>query len=204
MSDAARSAGSWARLALCFGVVGFLAACRAGDREPAQAAATMENDVPVAINSDSPFQYPSAQYDQGIEGEVRLRLYVDSAGRVRPESTRVAASSGTPALDSAALRGAAGLQFAPAHRSGQAVGMAFYQPVIFRRAAERPASPAHGTVSPTRSTASPARSAVSPAQSAPSPARGAPSPARAAPAPAESTASPPPSTPAPPQGSPGP
>ena len=113
-----------------------LAAC--GGREPAQAAATMENDVPVAINSGSPFEYPSDLYDQSVEGQVRLRLYVDSAGRVQPDSTRVASSSGTPGLDSAAVRGAAQLLFAPAHRNGQAVGMAFYQPVIFRRAPAPP------------------------------------------------------------------
>ena len=96
----------------------------------------MENDVPVAINSGSPFQYPPDLYDQGVQGEVRLRLYVDSAGRIQPESTRVASGSGTPALDSAAVRGAALLQFAPAHRDGRAVGMAFYQPVNFHRGGE--------------------------------------------------------------------
>jgi len=124
---------------LCCGVAALLSAC--GGRAPAAAAASVENDVPVAVNSDSPFQYPSAQYDQGVEGEVRLRLYVDSAGRVRPESTRVAASSGAPALDSAAVRGAAQLLFAPAHKDGNAIGMAFYQPVVFRRAAEPQAAP---------------------------------------------------------------
>jgi TonB family protein len=120
------------------GVCAFLvlAACQGRNSPPA--AGTTENDVPVAVNSGSPFQYPSDAYDQGAEGQVRLRLYVDSAGRVQPESTRVASSSGTPALDSAAVRGSAQLQFAPAHRNGQAVGMAFYQPVIFRRGAEPP------------------------------------------------------------------
>jgi TonB family protein len=107
-------------------------ACRGGkDRAPA--APVRENDVPVAVNSESPFQYPPDLYDQGVEGEVRLRLFVDSTGRVHPESTVVATTSGTPGLDSAAVRGAAQLQFAPAHRDGQPVGMAFYQPVIFRR-----------------------------------------------------------------------
>jgi TonB family protein len=107
-------------------------ACRSGnDRAPA--APVRENDVPVAVNSESPFQYPPDLYDQGIEGEVRLRLFVDSTGRVHPESTAVATTSGMPGLDSAAVRGAAQLQFAPAHRDGQPVGMAFYQPVIFRR-----------------------------------------------------------------------
>ena len=125
-----------ATVRLCFCASLLLASCRG--RNPAPAAATTENDVPVAINSGSPFQYPAELYDQSVEGQVRLRLYVDSAGRVQPDSTRVASSSGTPALDSAAVRGAALLQFAPAHRNSQPVGMAFYQPVIFRRNAEPP------------------------------------------------------------------
>ena len=121
-----------------------LAAACGGEPEAAQVKAEAErqaNDVPVAINGESPFQYPPDLYDQGLEGEVRLRLYVDALGRVRPESTRVASSSGTPALDSAAAAGAALLRFAPAHRDGQPVGMAFYQPVIFRRRAAPLAPP---------------------------------------------------------------
>ena len=116
-----------------------VAACHR--REPAEAAASTENDVPVVINSSPPFQYPLDAWTEGTEGEVRLRLYVDSAGRVQPDSTRVASGSGTPALDSAAVRGAALLQFAPAHRDGQAVGMAFYQPVVFRHTAEPSGQP---------------------------------------------------------------
>jgi protein TonB len=115
------------------------AACHGSERAPA--AVIRETDAPVAINSASPFHYPSALYEQGIEGEVRLRLFVDSTGRVVPESTRVATSSGTRGLDSAAVRGAAQLRFAPAHRDGQPVAMAFYQPVIFRRAPEGPEGP---------------------------------------------------------------
>jgi len=108
-------------------------ACRQNDDDVRQQAQARQNDVPVAVNGESPFQYPSDLYDQGIEGEVRLRLWVDSAGRVAVESTRVASSSGTPGLDSAATRGAALLTFAPAHRDGRPVATAFYQPVIFRR-----------------------------------------------------------------------
>lgn len=114
--------------------------CRQAPEQVRRDAASGQNDVPVAVNGESPFQYPADLYDQGIEGEVRLRLYVDSAGRVLPESTRLASSSGTPRLDSAALAGAAQLRFAPAHRSGTAVGVAFYQPVIFRRRAAPGAS----------------------------------------------------------------
>jgi len=128
-----------ASVRLGVGVSCLFAAC--GGPQPAPAAAKAENDVPVAINSGSPFQYPPDLYDQGVEGEVRLRLYVDSAGRVQPESTRVVSSSGTPGLDSAAVRGAGLLLFAPAHKNGQAVGLAFYQPVIFRRGAEPAGQP---------------------------------------------------------------
>jgi len=118
-----------------------LGGCRPEAAEVAHQAANRQNDVPVAINGESPFQYPAELYDQGIEGEVRLRLYVDSTGRVAPESTRVASSSGTPALDSAAVAGASALRFAPAHHDGVPVGVAFYQPVIFQRRAGSAGAP---------------------------------------------------------------
>jgi len=117
-----------------------LAACARG--RDAGAAAQRSTEVPVALNVESPFLYPPDLYDQGVEGEVRLRLFVDAQGRVVADSTRVASSSGMPALDSAALRGAAELRFAPAQRDGAPVATAFYQPVIFRRAAAPPGSPA--------------------------------------------------------------
>lgn len=112
-----------------------LSSCKADPEQVRRDAATGRNEVPVAINGESPFQYPADLYDQGLEGEVRLRLFVDSAGRVLPESTTIAATSGTPRLDSAAVAGAAQLRFAPAHRDGVPVATAFYQPVIFRRPA---------------------------------------------------------------------
>ncbi len=121
-----------AALLLCVGAAVPLCACR---KEQRAAAATGENDVPVALNGESPFQYPAALYDQGVEGEVRLLLYVDALGRVVPDSTRIAASSGTPALDSAAVSGSAQLRFAPAHKNGQPVAAAFVQPVIFKKTA---------------------------------------------------------------------
>jgi protein TonB len=122
-----------------------LLGCGRDDAAQRDAVATGQNDVPVAINGESPFQYPAALYDAGVEGEVRLRLFVDALGRVAPESTRVESSSGTPALDSAAIDGAARLRFAPAHRDGQPVAATFVQPVIFRKAAA-PAAPVPGTV----------------------------------------------------------
>lgn len=130
-----------ASVRLCVCASCFLAACKPSDDTLRTDARSRQNDVPVAINGESPFQYPADLYDQGLEGEVRLRLWVDSTGRVNPDSTRIAASSGTAALDTAALRGAVQLQFAPAHRDGRPVGAAFYQPVIFRRRAAPGAAP---------------------------------------------------------------
>ncbi len=113
-----------------------LAACSKGGEAPARADA--ESAMPVALNTESPFQYPADLFDQGVEGEVRLRLFVDTTGNVVDDSTRVASSSGTPEFDSAAIRGAAQLRFARGRRDGKPVAMAFYQPVIFRHLAAGP------------------------------------------------------------------
>ena len=114
-------------------LVAAASACGGSEPPPDQAAPPPPDaEAPVAVNAESPIQYPAALYDQKIEGNVVLRLFVDSAGRLVPESTRVAESSGYPALDSAALAGADQLTFAPARRRGVAVATAFLQPVEFR------------------------------------------------------------------------
>lgn len=127
------------RPALLLPLLVALAACSRGGGAGDTAARGTE--MPVALNGESPFQYPADLYDQGAEGEVRLRLFVDAQGRVVEDSTRVSSSSGIPGLDTAAIRGAAVLHFAPGRRDGTPVGMAFYQPVIFRRAAAPEGSP---------------------------------------------------------------
>ena len=91
-----------------------------------------DQEPPVALNADSPIQYPPRLYDQKVEGDVMLRLFVDSTGRLLPESSRVAEPSGYPALDSAALSGSRKLRFAPARRHGLSIATAFLQPVEFR------------------------------------------------------------------------
>jgi TonB family protein len=87
---------------------------------------------PVAINPVSPVDNPVTLLEQGIEGRVLLRLYADSTGTLAPDSTRVAESSGYPALDSAAVSGAASLRFAPARRHGRPVAGSYLQPIHFR------------------------------------------------------------------------
>ena len=112
-------------------------ACRKAPPAPERTGAAAANtppdqEPPVALNANSPIQYPPKLYDQKVEGDVVLRLFVDSTGRLAPESSKVAESSGYPALDSAALTGVKKLRFAPARRHGLAVATAFLQPVEFR------------------------------------------------------------------------
>ena len=101
------------------------------DHVPAVPAIPPE-EPPVAINPVSPVRYPPALLAQGIEGRVLLRLFVDSAGNVIPDSTRIAESSGYPALDSAALVGSPELRFSPALLRGRPIAAPFLQPVQFR------------------------------------------------------------------------
>ncbi|MEO8090980.1 MAG: energy transducer TonB [Gemmatimonadales bacterium] len=104
-------------------------------------AVTPAEEPPVAINAVSPVRYPQALLEQGIEGQVLLRLYVDSAGQVVPDSARIAESSGYPALDSAALVAAPELRFSPALLQGHPVAASFIQPVQFRGPRARPKNP---------------------------------------------------------------
>lgn len=103
--------------------------------------ATSAEEPPVAINAVSPVRYPPALLEQGIEGQVLLRLYVDSAGQVIPDSTRIEESSGYPALDSAAVVGSPELRFSPALHQGRPVAAPFIQPVQFRGPRARPKNP---------------------------------------------------------------
>jgi TonB family protein len=126
-------------------LVGALVACerkddgtmKLTDHKPAEPATQVE-EPPVAINPVSPVRYPQALLDQGIEGQVLLRLFVDSSGRVLADSTRIAESSGYPALDSAALVGSPELRFSPARQQGRPVATPFLQPVQFRSHRPRP------------------------------------------------------------------
>ena len=102
------------------------------EQHASEPAPPPDQEPPVALNSESPIQYPPRLFDQRVEGDVVLRLFIDSTGRLAPESSRVAESSGYPALDSAALTGAKRLRFAPARRRGVPVATAFLQPIEFR------------------------------------------------------------------------
>jgi TonB family protein len=114
-----------------------VAACGGGSQqsngEASQAAPAPESEAPVALNPEVPIAYPPTLYEQKVEGDVMLRLFVDSTGKLIPESTRVAEPSGYAALDSAAVAGSVALKFAPGKRHGIPVATAFLQPVEFRQ-----------------------------------------------------------------------
>jgi len=132
-------------LAVAFTLALPIAACDRGAHDgtmrfpsdvPSTAGPQIES-APVALNGESPVVYPEALLAQRIEGTVLLRLYADSNGMIAPESTRVAESSGYPALDSAALAGAPGLRFAPAVHEGRPLATLFLQPIQFRHQQRR-------------------------------------------------------------------
>jgi protein TonB len=137
------------RTAFAAGIAVAALACGGSAPAPATqgagAAPPPEAEAPVALNPDVPIAYPPALFEDRIEGDVVLRMFVDTAGRLVPESTRVAESSNYSALDSAALAGSTKLRFAPAKRRGVPVATAFLQPVEFRylgAGAARGAAPA--------------------------------------------------------------
>jgi len=124
------------RFGLALAALGIIAGCSRGDGNtvalPDQSTARRGDDPPVVINPTSPVEYPATLYGRGIEGKVVLRLFVDETGTLTPDSTRLAESSGYPALDSAALAAVPSFRFAPALQNGTPVGALFLQPVHFR------------------------------------------------------------------------
>jgi TonB family protein len=88
--------------------------------------------APVMLNAQPPFRYPPSLYDRKVQGNVVLRLFIDSTGRVWPESTLVTESSGFPALDTAAIQGSDVLRFKPAIKDGAPMNVRVAFPVYFR------------------------------------------------------------------------
>ena len=95
-------------------------------------ATTRPDTMPVMRNTELPFRYPSALYAQKVQGNVTLRIFIDSTGRVYPESTLVVETSGYPALDSAAVKGSQELSFRPAKKRAESIAVSVLYPVFFR------------------------------------------------------------------------
>ena len=90
------------------------------------------DSLPVMQNTELPFKYPPELYAQKVQGNVTLRIHIDTSGAVRPESTSVIESSGYAALDSAAVNGARALHFKPAFAKGAPLAISVLFPVYFR------------------------------------------------------------------------
>ena len=95
-------------------------------------AGSRPDTMPLMLNKEPPFRYPAALYAQRVQGNVTLRIFIDTAGRVHPESTLVVEPSGYPALDSAAVKGSAELSFRPARKRSEAMAVSVLYPVYFR------------------------------------------------------------------------
>ncbi|MEP6989530.1 MAG: energy transducer TonB [bacterium] len=94
--------------------------------------AARPDEVPRVLNTDLPFRYPAVLYARRVQGNVTLRLYVDTTGQVRADSTRIEESSGYAGLDSAAVKGSQELRFVPAKLHGEALATTVLFPVYFR------------------------------------------------------------------------
>jgi TonB family protein len=126
----ARLAGSFLALLLVTVVGG----CKKGEGSGLsfQTVGRQPDVPPVMLNKELPFRYPPALYAQKVQGNVTLRIYIDSNGAIVPDSTRVAETSGFSALDSAAMKGSRDLKFEPAKTRSQPVPVSILLPVFFR------------------------------------------------------------------------
>jgi TonB family protein len=120
-----------------------------------QAGPPVPDEIPRMINTELPFRYPPALYAQKVQGNVTLRLRVDTNGQVRADSTRIEESSGYPALDSAAVKGSQELRFVPARLHGEPMAVTILFPVYFRHPDARPLP--GDTILPRRDSTTPER-----------------------------------------------
>lgn len=102
-----------------------LAACGEQSEDPS-------TSDPVLLTRELPFVYPPSLYAARVEGDVALRLYIDSLGLVVQESTTVVEPSSHAEFDSAAVAGAPYLEFQPARNDGARTGKTVVLPVKFR------------------------------------------------------------------------
>ena len=80
--------------------------------------------MPQQINSVT-VQYPKDALEEGIEGDVHVKMIIDEKGNV--EEAEIYRSSGVPSLDQAALETAKLLKFSPALVSDVPVRMRLFK-----------------------------------------------------------------------------
>ncbi len=90
-----------------------------------------EIESPSPLSASVPIDYPLDLWDQGIEGSSMLRVRVTDVGAV--DSVVVMESSGYPAFDSSAVRGARTLRFLPARQGDKRIEVWAHVPVHFSK-----------------------------------------------------------------------
>lgn len=106
--------------------------------EGIQGSGVEPDQLPVILNEELPFRYPISLYDRRVQGNVTLRIHVDSIGNVVTDSTAVIESSGYSGLDSAAVLGSRDLHFSPARLHGRPMAVSILLPVYFRHPEAKP------------------------------------------------------------------
>ena len=86
---------------------------------------------PTPLYGEVPIEYPLELWDADVEGQTTLRVRVTELGVV--DSVEVHESSGFPAFDSAAVRGALELRYSPATRNGRRISVWAKVPVQFMK-----------------------------------------------------------------------
>ncbi len=100
--------------------------------EAVQVETGRPDELPAMRAENDAFRYPPELYNQQVQGNVTLRIHIDSLGHVVPDSTVIVESSGYPSLDSAAVIGSGRVMFEPAKLRGKPTGMSILLPVYFR------------------------------------------------------------------------
>lgn len=130
------------------GMVVVLSGCGKGRKDGSTTAAetgvARPDLFPAMLNKEMPFRYPPALYAEKVQGNVTLRLYIDTGGVVVQDSTRVVESSRSAMLDSAAMNGSRELRFSPAKSHGVALPVSILFPIYFRHPEAAP--PAGDTI----------------------------------------------------------
>ena len=110
-----------ASLVLCALLAGSISAC----------SADQEIESPSPLSASVPIDYPLDLWDQGIEGSSILKVRVTDLGDV--DSVVLMGSSGYPAFDSSAVRGARTLRFSPARQGDKRIEVWAHVPVHFSK-----------------------------------------------------------------------
>ena len=108
-------------LVLCALLAGSIAGC----------SADQEIESPSPLSASVPLDYPLDLWDQGIEGSSILKVRVTDLGDV--DSVVLMESSGYPAFDSSAVRGARTLRFSPARQGDKRIEVWAHVPVYFSK-----------------------------------------------------------------------